>query len=314
MIELLFLAFLGNQSQNFLKASPAFSKLPQIEIIEPAKLPTKKAEKIAPKLLEDENLAILAMDLNSGKKLFQKKSNRAQNIASLTKLMTFLVISENYELDQKVIILPEATKTYGAQIDLYAYEKMSVKTLLEASLIPSANDAARALAFFDSGSEEKFVEKMNQYAQKLELNSAKFFNSTGLDMFKGGKNCNTLTGQNCDKSYGNKMSAEDLTKLTRILLKNDFFRETIQKDNFSGTSLDGKFFHDKKSTNQFLHEKNFINSKGVKTGYTLLAGQCFINLSVEDGNEILTVVLGSSDRFGETKNLISWIFDSFVWR
>lgn len=314
MLELLFLAFMGNQSQDFFQQASLSSTLPKIEIIEPAKLPTKKIKKIAPKLLKDENLAVFAMDLNSGKTLFQKKSNRAQNIASLTKLMTFLVIFDNYELDQKVIISPEATRTYGAQIDLYAYEQMSVQTLLEASLIPSANDAARALAFFDSGSEEKFVEKMNQYAQKLELHSAQFFNSTGLDIFKGGENCDTLTGKDCTKSYGNKMSAQDLIKLTRILLKNDFFRSTIQKNNFSGTSLDGKFFHDKKSTNQFLHEKNFINSKGVKTGYTLLAGQCFINLSEETENEILTVILGSSDRFGETKNLISWIFDSFLWR
>lgn len=315
MLELLFLAFFGTQSQDFLAQQTPPTVLPKIEIVEPAKLPSKKAQKIAPKLLEDEALSIWALDIGSGKTLFEKKSNRAQPIASLTKLMTFLVIMQNHDLDEIVTISPKATRTYGAQIDLYDYEKLTVKTLLEASLIPSANDAAKALAIFDAGTEDEFVEKMNQYAKKFELHSTQFFNATGLDIYEGGENCNPFTGEDCEKTYGNLASARDLMKLTRILLRNDFFRETVKKKHFYGTSTDEQFFHEKASTNQFLNDKNFINSKGVKTGYTLLAQQCFINLSEDsDGNEILTVVLGSSDRFGETKNLMLWILDSFVWR
>ncbi len=315
MLELLFLAFFGTKSQNFLIQQNHSMVLPKIEIVEPAKLPSKKAQKIAPKLLEDDALSIWALDIGSGKTLFEKKSNRPQPIASLTKLMTFLVIIQNHALEEIVTISPKATRTYGAQIDLYDHEELTVKTLLEASLIPSANDAAKALAIFDAGSEEAFVKKMNQYAKKFELHSSQFFNSTGLDIYKGGKNCDQFTGQNCEKNYSNIASARDLMKLTRILLRNDFFRETIQKKHFYGTSTDEKFFHEKASTNQFLNDKNFINSKGVKTGYTHLAQQCFINLSEDSsGNEILTVVLGSSDRFGETKNLMLWILDSFVWR
>ena len=71
--------------------------------------------------------------------------------------------------------------------------------------------------------------------------------------------------------------------------------------------------HQKVSTNKLLG--TFVGSKGVKTGYTGLAGQCFINLSEDEaGRELLTVVLGSTDRFGETKNLLTWILDSFEWR
>ncbi len=309
MLELLLIAFLGTKSNETLSQYPVID-LPKIEILELTKIPAKDNEKIAPKLLEDPQLAVLAKDLNSNKTLFAKKSSHAQNIASLTKLMTFLLIYENHNLDEIVTISPQSIKTYGSQIELYAYEKMSVRTLLEAILIPSANDAARALAFFDAGDEELFVEKMNKKAKQLNLNSAKYYNSTGLDMFQ---NC-TDGDETCDSQfYGNEMSADDLMTLTRILLKNNFFRKTVSKKHFEGTSSDGKFFHEKESTNKLFD--SFVNSKGVKTGYTDLAGQCFINLSENSlGDEIVTIVLGSSDRFGETANLVSWILDSYQWR
>lgn len=309
MLELLLLAFISTESNQAVSQHHT-AHLPQIEILELSKLPTKTAGKIAPKLLEDPQLVVLAKDLNSNKTLYRQDANRAQNIASLTKLMTFLLIYENYSLDEVVTISPIAAQTEGAQIDLYAYEKMSIRTLLEAILIPSANDAARALAIFDSGSEDLFAKKMNQRAQKLNLKSAKFYNSTGLDIEQ-----DCVEGDNTCESqfYGNEMSANDLMLLTRILLKNDFFRATIQKQNFEGTSADGKFFHTKKSTNQLF--EHFIGSKGVKTGYTELAGQCFINLSEnKTGEEIITIILGSSDRFGETVNLMSWVLDSYEWR
>jgi len=109
------------------------------------------------------------------------------------------------------------------------------------------------------------------------------------------------------------MSAQDMALMARVALQDSFFRNTVAKSEFYGTSTDGEFVHQKASTNQLLG--TFVNSKGVKTGFTGLAGQCLVNLSEdEDGQEILTVVLGSSDRFGETKNLLTWIWDSFVWR
>ncbi len=309
MLELLLIAFLSNKSNDTLSQHKVVD-LPQIEILEPSKIPSKDTVKLSPKLLEDPQLSILAKDLNSNKTLFEKKSSHSQNIASLTKLMTFLLIYENHSLDEIVTIDPQATKIYGAQIELYAYEKMSVRTLLEAILIPSANDGAVALAIFNAGSEDLFAEKMNKKAEELGLTSAKFYNATGLDMIQ---DCG-VNDKTCDSQfYGNQMSAEDLMMLTRILLKNDFFKQTVRKKNFEGTSSDGKFFHEKESTNKLFD--TFIGSKGIKTGYTDLAGQCFINLSENKaGDEIITIILGSSDRFGETVNLMSWILDSYEWR
>lgn len=304
MLEFLLLALLSSDTQTFLgRVSQAQMELPKMEIFQPAKVPLKPQEKVAPKLLDEIKISVLAFDQGSGKVLFEKNISRSQPIASLTKIMSFLVIMDHHALDEVVTVPIEATEVSGAKIDIYQYERLSVKTLLEAALIPSANDAMLALALFDAGTEEAFVKKLNEKAQALGLKSAQFYNATGLDIF------DEQTGG----YYGNKMSALDVMKMARIALNNDFFRQTVAKEAFWGTSVDGRFSHEKPSTNQLLG--TFINSKGVKTGYTELAGECLVNLSEDpDGNEILTVVLGSSDRFGETRSLVSWVMDAFVWK
>ena len=304
MIELLFLAFFSDSSQEFWDMVSHESKeLPGIEILEPSKVPIKPVEKVAPKLLDDEKVAVLAFDRGSGKVLFSKNGSRAQPIASITKILSYLVLSGEHDLDEVVTVPLEPTQVIGAKIDLYQYEKLSVDTLFQAILIPSANDAMLALAMHNAETEEAFVEKMNLKAKELGLESALFYNSTGLD----------IVIEETGEVYGNEMSAQDVLKMTRIALESNYFRETVAKDSFWATSVDGRFSHEKRSTNQLLG--TFMNSKGVKTGYTQLAGECLVNLSLDkDGNEILTVVLGSKDRFQETKNLVTWVWDSFVWK
>lgn len=312
MIEWLLLAYFSDQGQQFLSL-PALPPRSEVTLIEPAAIPTKSVEKLEPKLLADQNLAIFAQDLDSGTELFEKRSTNPQPIASLTKIMTYLIIREEHDLDEVVTVPLEATKVEGAKVGLYQYERLTVRTMLEALLIPSGNDAAVALAIHDAGSEATFVQKMNQKAKALGLNSAEFFNASGLDVFEvvcADEACDEVLDKNV---FGNKMSARDAALMARTALQDSLFRSIVRKDEFYGTSVDGQFAHEKKSTNKLLG--TFVHSKGVKTGYTGLAGQCLINLSEdEQGHEILTVVLGSSDRFGETKNLLTWIWDSFEWR
>jgi D-alanyl-D-alanine carboxypeptidase (penicillin-binding protein 5/6) len=301
MLEFLLFALFHSGSSDFL-SKPLPGPTPKIEILRPIELPRQQAEKIAPVLFQDERTAVFATDLQSGKTLLAEHEERAQPIASLTKIMTALIILENHDLNEVVTVDLAATEAAGSRIDIYEYEKLSVRTLLEAALIPSANDAAVALAIFHAGSEENFVKEMNQKAAELELKSAQFFNATGLD----------LLDEN-EQPYGNLMSARDILKLTRIALQDDFFRETVAKRSFDGTSVDEEFYHEKDSTNELLD--TFLNLKGVKTGFTYLAGQCFVALGeTPQGKEVLTVLLGSPDRFGETKKLLSWIYDSFEWR
>ncbi len=304
MLEFLFLAFFSVNSEHFWgHIEQDVQPLPQISILNPAKVPLKKETKIAPKFLENPKLAILAYDTKAGKTLFEKNNNRVQPIASLTKILSALIILEENHINDIVTVPLEATKISGSKIDIYQYEKITVETLLKSVLIASANDSMVALAIHNAESEQKFVRKMNEKAKKMGLTSAKFYNSTGLDLYN----------PDTDEMYGNTMSANDLLTLTRIALKNDFLRETVKKDTFWGTSVNEEFAHEKTSTNQLLG--TFVNSKGVKTGYTKLAGECLINLiQSEDNKEIITIILGSKDRFGETKNLVAWILDSFVWK
>jgi len=294
---------LFSQSSQDLMSPQSFNELPEIEVLEPAAIPQRDYKKIAPKLLENPDTAVLAMDLDSGKVLLDERADRSQPIASLSKLMTALIILENHELDEVVTVPYEATRVNSSTIDVYQYEQFTVETLMEAILIPSANDAAITLAIFHSGSEAEFVREMNRRAKELGLMSAEFFNSTGLDLFN----------DEGTETWGNKMSGRDVMKLTRLLRTYDFVKQAMSKDHFYGTSVDEKFFHEKSSTNQLLN--TFVNVTGGKTGFTYLAGECFTAIGkTPDGHEILTVILGSSDRFGETKKLLSWIYDSFEWR
>jgi len=277
--------------------------LPNIEILQLAKVPEKAPNRIAPKLLENTKTAVLAMDLGSGKVLLSERAHRSQPIASISKLMTAFLILENHELDEVATVPLEATLVNSSTIGVYEYEQFTVRTLLEAVFIGSANDAAITLAVFHSGSEAEFVREMNTRAKELKLSSAKFYNSTGLDMMDDEQT----------EVWGNSMSAYDVLTLSRILLQNPFVRETVAKPNFEGTSVDGQFFHEKPTTNKLL--SSFLNLKGMKTGFTYFAGECFVALGeTKGGDEVLTVILGSQDRFGETKKLISWIYDAFEWR
>lgn len=320
MLELFIFAFL-----NFAPTTAWDNPLPQnralLSLINPAPVPEQKQNTQRPALLDEKKVAIWVMDLQSGKMLFSKDPYRPQPIASLTKIMTFLIIYEDLDLEDVVTVAKKATITEGAQIDLYENEQLTVKTLLEAILIPSANDAARALAIHHSGSEEAFVEEMNKRAKTWGLRTAQFYNSTGLDLYKAPKGEVLETGEEAATLpnlaegtwYGNQMSAYELARLTQKALRIPFFANTVAKEEFFGTSVDEAFAHSKKSTNQLLG--SFLGSRGVKTGFTNLAGQCLIHLSQrEDGVQILSVVLGSPDRFQETKNILTWIWDGFVWR
>ena len=288
MLELLVLALLQNSSEMFGEWGPHNPTTKEIiERYQPATIPTKDKQKIAPKLLDDPYLSVIAQDLGSGKILFSKNSQTTQEIASISKIMTFLVIRDEHRLDEIAEVPLKATKVAGVKGGFYAYERVSVETLLQALLIPSANDAAVTLAVFNAETEEAFAKKMNKKARALKLKSAQFHNASGLDIYQPGNRCESEPAPNCTpvepKLYGNKMSAKDVLTMTRIALQDKFFRTTVQKDLFEGTSANGEFFHTLKSTNQLLG--TFVNSKGVKTGYTQLAGQCLVNLSEDENGQ-----------------------------
>lgn len=233
--------------------------------------------------------SILIFDLANNGEVFAQAADTERPIASLTKLMTALIILENHALDEVVKIPGGILTVEGKKAWLMENERITVENLLKILLISSANDAALALAIFDSGSEAAFVEKMNARATTLGLVHTHFQNSHGLDE---------------EEHYS---SARDLALLTAFLLRErrSVFREIINTKEAVVSSVSGNVYP-LETTNDLLYSDPYVF--GVKTGTTDEAGECLISLIKRDGREILFVVLGSTARFRDTEVLTKEFF------
>ncbi|OGJ47554.1 hypothetical protein A2344_02505 [Candidatus Peregrinibacteria bacterium RIFOXYB12_FULL_41_12] len=260
------------------------------DLIEIKSTPTLKENKIEPVIYAD---AAYALDITSNTILYTNNEHDKLAIASLTKLMTAYIILEEEQLGDIVTVSRNASSKEGSKMWLGSGETITVEALLYGLLIQSGNDAATALAEFNAGSEENFVEKMNQKAKLLGLDETHFTTASGID----------------DEGYS---TAQDLARLSMYLLKNDFIRNITSLTSATVTGTDGYPTHNLTSTNELLD--SYLNVKGLKTGKTGGAGECLIAVGENAAqHEILTVMLGSEDRFGETKLLLDWIYNSYVW-
>lgn len=263
-------------------------------------LQRKKSDLVAPYL---EAKSALAYDITSGTLLFEKNIEARRRMASIAKLMTAIIILENHRLDEKVTITKPMTRVEPVKAGLLPGEEITVENLLYALLIHSANDAALALAIHDSISEEKFVATMNDRAKRLGLKNTNFSNATGLD-----------TAENFS-------TASDILRLAIASLEYDFIRKAVRIPMMEIRSADGRIRHRLENTNELIktNGKNGYHIYGLKTGNTIGAGPSLIALSDgPNGNgkkrEILTIVLGSKDRFQESKILIDWVFRAYEFR
>jgi D-alanyl-D-alanine carboxypeptidase (penicillin-binding protein 5/6) len=253
-------------------------------------MPTQREEFIAPGSLSGS--AILAVDLETQAILFEENPLARVPIASLTKLMTATLILEENDPSAVVTVSANAASTGGSRMGLSAGEQITIRNLLYGLLIESGNDAAMALAEYNAGSEQAFIEKMNSMAKKLGLEDTYYKNANGLD------------------SAGAYSSARDLTALSTHLLKNESIREIVSQKEVSVKGEGGQE-HKLLNTNILLGE---MGIKGFKTGTTPMAGECLISLAESpEGHEILTIVLGSKNRFGDTRTLVDWIYKAYVW-
>ncbi|MCJ7804325.1 serine hydrolase [Patescibacteria group bacterium] len=243
--------------------------------------------------------SFVVIDRDSAALLVGRNENLKVLPASTVKVMTALVVLDYYRLDD-VLVVGEMEKN-GQGIDLIEGEKMTVKNLLYGLLVSSANDAALVLAQNYPGGVVGFVKAMNQKAQALNLTHTYFANPTGLDSDPEG---NLLT----DFSY---TTALDLARLAATALKNQFLLEIFSTLSINITDVEGKISHQLSNINELL---NYLpGMKGVKTGWTEEAGECLVGYTEREADGIITVVLGSQDRFGETVKLTNWIFDNFRW-
>lgn len=242
--------------------------------------------------LTQDNRAAMLYDNTASTSLYEKNINQRLPIASITKVMTALVILQHHSLDETVTIPNLAAQPIGSQaMGIKAGEQFKLSEAMTGMLTYSANDMAQALAIWDSGSEQAFVAKMNQQADYWGLKDTQFIDATGLGS---------------GESYS---SARDLVELAKIDLRSNFFRRATSQPRYSVSTLSGKRYI-VTTTNQLLGTNGVV---GTKTGYTLAAGQCLLSLTQRDGHEIIGVILGSSDRFGQTKAMLNAGFANYRW-
>lgn len=254
-------------------------------------IPALKQDSLEPDI---KALSAMIMDYNTGLVLYEKNMHERLPMASLTKIMTAVLILENHDLDEIVTIKSDFSGLQGVRIWLRRGEQMTVGNLLKALLIPSAGDAAIALAEHHSGTVQDFVEEMNRRAKQMNLVDTYFKNPVGLD------------------EDGHYSSAYDLAILSKHALHFSAFRNIVSQSGASIESADGRFSYSFDSTNYLLN--SYLDILGVKTGTTDAAGESLINLArSEDGHQIIAVLLNSPRRFQENKSMIDWTFRSFNW-
>jgi D-alanyl-D-alanine carboxypeptidase (penicillin-binding protein 5/6) len=235
--------------------------------------------------------SVLAKDLDSDKTLYEKNIDLPLFPASTTKVITALVALDYYSLDN--IVKVQDVDVIGQKMRLVEGEEISIRDLLYGLLVYSANDAAEALAQNYDGGRSAFIEAMNRKVAELGLKSSHFTNPSGLDTE------NQFT------------TAEDLIRVTKIAMENPFFRDVVKTKSIDVKSTDGRFIHKLTNINALLGRVDGV--LGVKTGWTENARENLVTYIERDGRKVMIALLGSEDRFGETKSLISWIFLSYSW-
>lgn len=236
--------------------------------------------------------AALAIDLDSEVSLYEKNPDSPLLPASTTKIVTALVSLDYYS--PETVLKVGKVSVEGQKMGLRIGEEMSVRDLLYGLLVYSANDAAEVLAENYSGGRTSFIEAMNVKAKGLSLTNTLFRNPTGLD--------------------GNDQvtTARDLIRVASIAMKNPFFAEIVGTKERTVISIDGKIKHKLTNINELLGVVPGV--LGVKTGWTEFARENLVTYLERDGHKIMIAILGSQDRFGETKELIDWIFKNYSWK
>jgi D-alanyl-D-alanine carboxypeptidase (penicillin-binding protein 5/6) len=236
--------------------------------------------------------AVLVMDLRTGEVMHAEHAGGPRPIASATKLMTALLTLERTELDDVFPAARYAASPVESKINLMPGERMTVRDLLTALLLESANDAAVTLAEGVAGSREAFVREMNRRAVELGLNDTSYANPIGFD------------------DPDNHSSARDLARLARKLLANREFARIV--DLPMATLTSGARTRTIDNRNVLVQRYPFVS--GVKTGHTLGAGYVLVGSGAAGGARVLTVTLGAPSeaaRDADTLALLRWGLDQF---
>ena len=239
--------------------------------------------------------AALVIETHSNEALYAKNVWDPYPIASLTKLMTALVVREKLDLDQEITISKNAAQTGGSRMGLIAGEKLLVRDLLHGLLISSGNDAAVALSEAVAQDQDSFVNLMNERTAVLGLSNTQFVDPTGL-------------------ADGNISSAFEVAHLAKQVFQDPFLQNIMRQREALLESTDGNFQHQLTNTNRLLGTDIADRIIAGKTGTTNSAGQCLISFfKSQSDRTVMTILLGSPDMYSEVKKLIGWADASFSW-
>ena len=260
-------------------------------------IPLVKAE-------ETEDLApnaksAIMIEASTGEILFQKNKDEKLAPASMTKMMSMLLIMEeiengNLKWNEMITTSEKASSMGGSQIFLKVGEKMTVEDLLKGVAIASGNDAVVALAERVSGSEEQFVKRMNVRAKDLGLKNTNFINATGL-----------TADNHYSSAYDMSLIAKELVKHEKILDFTSTYEDYLRKDTKSPFWL--------VNTNRLVRFKEGVD--GLKTGFTDEAGYCLTATMKKDNMRLITVVMkeeNTSKRSADTTKMLDYGFNIYM--
>jgi len=223
----------------------------------------------------------------NGAVLWARAPDRALPPASLTKIMTALLVLEHWSPDAVVKVSPLAAAASGSRLGLRAGEQLSMAAALDALLVTSANDACLALAEHVAGSVTGFVASMNRKARELHLDATSFRNPCGLD------------------APGHRSSASDLYRLAMLAMSKAEFARAARMPGITISTLGGRRLS-KDSGNKLLGR--LPGTVGVKSGFTSGAGKCLVALVRRGTDEVAVVLLNAPDRWWSASILVEDAF------
>lgn len=234
----------------------------------------------------------IVVDNLTNQVLASSKPNERIFPASTTKLATALTALNIYPLDEVVTV--KDLYTEGKIMNLQIGEKITIRSLVDALLVYSANDSAFNLASYHLGGVSGFVDEMNNIIKKNNLTNTHFTNFDGIHN---------------EQHYS---TVFDLSQLARLALKNKIIREVVQKKELTVSDVTTTIHHPLVTTNELLGK--YPEIKGLKTGFTPESLGSFIALIDLEGHELITVVARSEDRFTDTVTLLEWAKNNITWQ
>ena len=269
----------------FMPALVAFALAAPVGLLPPGAVNTSPD----PELPELTAQAWILYDADAGVVIAAKDAEEERPMASVTKIMTAIVVVDNAELDELVRVSASAAATGEAEIGLVRGERWSVGDLLAAVMIRSGNDAAVALAEHVGGSVEGFAEMMNAKAVELGLEHSAFVNPHGLDV------------------EGHYTSAADLVTMAQAALENPYLARLARTSRITFKPDPSGVSRVANSTNRLLGV--YPGVVGLKTGFTNDAGRVLVSVLERNGRTLIAVVMGSEDHFEDSRRLLDYGFE-----